>query len=740
MSTDDEHKAIEESGEDVAEESGQSEDVSATDSATNITQGILPTQQGNEKALTLMSAFVVLVVAVLASWPVTYLGIHGPDAELFTRDTSLHRLITFPEALEKLPEAPATLFGLSVNAVLVNGSTWGLHLGNLILHALNAMLVFFICRRLFAKSIPDIAATIPAVLVAACPWVAETIGFLSARYILQGSFFGLLFVSSVLKHTAKRDSDSGLSILPLIWLACAVASWHAMIFLPVVGLAASLLRGGGSGLKRLVNFHASTIGLALLLCAAIWATDPNPAQGLGDIMAQLLGHQPQLYLLSVFALPLLPHLLRPVATGPVPLVAGVITAIAVLAGGYIVSQEYLLLQSPIEYWADILAQEEKEEHEYSYVLEAIQSGATLDENGIMDKHSWDLLNQYATGATVLYPLNVSFQTEFGKSQAYLQDLDGAEITLNKALALDPFNHEGALILAQVKDQKVQQGNSTLTQIRDIVDLYEAAELTGPVSPLLQQRHAMLRLGLGDVTGAYQRLVVAQGDSDVENPTLNQLSGLLQRAAQLDQEATEILLKGQGATEGYAKQAEANVLRGNLFQANYQLDRLLRKDTTNEAIWQMLGLVRGQLGQSENFVAEWGTSVLATNEGWRSIGQRCAMSGSWVDGRTYLEQVEPEGDTAPLLLVGLAQLALRMNQMPRALQYLDEAAKTYPDRFEPWVIRAELAISLKQTRDAETFIKEAQQRGMPETQLQKLMESMKESGQSTMGEPTRTIIQ
>jgi hypothetical protein len=120
----------------------------------------------------------------------------------------------------------------TLNWTLGGGSTFGFHLVNVALHALNAVLLFFIGRKLFPNH-PN-ASLVAALLFALHPAQTEAVTYISGRSV---SLMAALYLASILLYLRK----SFYSVIPFI-LALGVK--ETAVTLPAALLLIELVRPG----------------------------------------------------------------------------------------------------------------------------------------------------------------------------------------------------------------------------------------------------------------------------------------------------------------------------------------------------------------------------------------------------------------------------------------------------------------------------------------------------------------
>lgn len=144
---------------------------------------------------------------------------------------------------------PLTWLSLGVNYALGGMEPWGYHLGNLLLHAANAALLFFVARRLLTVAVISpvphgnaegdgrgdrtrqpagggavaLGAAVAALLWALHPLRVESVAWVTERRDVLCGFFYLLAVLAYLRGTTRERTLSGR------WLAASLAAFAAAL-------------------------------------------------------------------------------------------------------------------------------------------------------------------------------------------------------------------------------------------------------------------------------------------------------------------------------------------------------------------------------------------------------------------------------------------------------------------------------------------------------------------------------
>jgi len=174
----------------------------------------------------------------------------------------------------------------------------GYHLTNVLLHAANAVVVYYLARAILKLSSGDalqkdsaiaFAAAISALVFAAHPLRVESVAWATERRdVLSGLFF---FSSALVYLKSRADDDNGRYWLSLALFACALLSKATSMSLPAVLLVLNVypLRrvGGAAGWfsDRARRVYAELIPFALLAAAtaalSIIALHPPGQLGIG---------------------------------------------------------------------------------------------------------------------------------------------------------------------------------------------------------------------------------------------------------------------------------------------------------------------------------------------------------------------------------------------------------------------------------------------------------------------------
>lgn len=124
---------------------------------------------------------------------------------------------------------PLTWMSLQLDASLFGGSAAGFHATNLLLHILNALLVFA-CLRGLTGSVGR--SVLVAALFAVHPLHVESVAWVSERKDVLSSFFGLAAIWMYLQHVRRREP--GWMFLTAVMLILSLLSKPMLVTLPFV--------------------------------------------------------------------------------------------------------------------------------------------------------------------------------------------------------------------------------------------------------------------------------------------------------------------------------------------------------------------------------------------------------------------------------------------------------------------------------------------------------------------------
>ena len=147
--------------------------------------------------------------------------------------------------------------------------TWGMglfgfHLVNVMLHAANAVMLFFLASRIGGPSVSRFAALLPALLFAVHPVQTEVVTYISGRSVSLMAFF---YLGSILVYLRGRERGSPFLLYltsPILFLLAA-ASKEVALTLPFALVLCDAVRRERTGWKETIRAQAVHWGLLAAL-------------------------------------------------------------------------------------------------------------------------------------------------------------------------------------------------------------------------------------------------------------------------------------------------------------------------------------------------------------------------------------------------------------------------------------------------------------------------------------------
>ncbi len=158
---------------------------------------------------------------------------------------------------------PLTLLSLGLDCQLFGEAPWGYHLTNVLLHAVNSLLLYALARDLLGE---DRAALWAALLYASHPLQTEVVAWISARGDLLAS---LLSLSAFLAHRRRR------ALAYLLYAGACLSKETAMV-LPVALFLADSRGGAAAWSKRHWGYGVALLGVLALRWIALADAPAGP--------------------------------------------------------------------------------------------------------------------------------------------------------------------------------------------------------------------------------------------------------------------------------------------------------------------------------------------------------------------------------------------------------------------------------------------------------------------------------
>jgi tetratricopeptide (TPR) repeat protein len=186
-----------------------------------------------------------------------YLIYNNPAVKSFTWSGIKHVFTHYDPQLY----IPVTFLSFQLNAAMFGMNAAGFHLVNVLLHALNAVLVFFILRRL---STNDLVAGLTAILFAIHPLQTEAVLWAAGRKDVLSGFFCLLSILWYLKYREAHSPERLPLVLSVVFYGIGLLAKVSIIPLPVFLLMIDWLERR-EFTKRMVLEKLPYFALAIIL-------------------------------------------------------------------------------------------------------------------------------------------------------------------------------------------------------------------------------------------------------------------------------------------------------------------------------------------------------------------------------------------------------------------------------------------------------------------------------------------
>ena len=186
---------------------------------------------------------------------------------------------------------PLTWLTLGADYVVWGMNPFGYHLTNVVLHALNTVLVFVVARGLFARAVPgapprawELGALTAALAWSLHPLRAESVAWVTERRDLVSGAFALLTVLAYVTMTERQGAARRRWLVAaLAAFAAALASKSIVMGLPIVLVLVDVypLRRGLRAWKEKIPFFALAAvfaAIALVVAARAWPLTPLEAR------------------------------------------------------------------------------------------------------------------------------------------------------------------------------------------------------------------------------------------------------------------------------------------------------------------------------------------------------------------------------------------------------------------------------------------------------------------------------
>jgi protein O-mannosyl-transferase len=270
-----------------ATENGAEDSVRTAEDALEerLAEPVLTGMQGIDAAQVWISAFLVVILGAIAFSNVLRVPFHYADQQVIRDNPALHHVTRLPEALQVEGAPPAlTMLSLALNWFVAGDNPTLFHVVNIIIHLLNGVLVFLLCRHLLPTKAREPVAMIAGMVFVLHPLVTESVAYAVGRAELLATFCVLVSVLLFLRM-ARDDSQFrgwafGASVLAF---ALGCASGRGALVVPFLILAADWVVSGPSGVRKRLAVHgvfwSVLVAVLVLQCPVISGLHGQGADG-----------------------------------------------------------------------------------------------------------------------------------------------------------------------------------------------------------------------------------------------------------------------------------------------------------------------------------------------------------------------------------------------------------------------------------------------------------------------------
>ncbi len=243
-----------------------------------LSEPVLKGTVGIESAQVWMSAFLIVIVGVIAYSNVLRSPFNVEDQRVLVDNEPLHSITHFPQAVQAQPDSPLAVLSYAKIWYVAPNSPAAQRAVNIALHILNAVLLYLLCRRLLRRKAPEPVAMLAGLFLVLHPAATESVNYVVGRAGLLVAFFAL---ASILLFLRSVDDPGRISAgtlgIAAIALALAWASGYAAALVPLVILLVDLSLHGRAVFRRLPAHGLIWGVMAVLVIVTLWGRLPSSA-------------------------------------------------------------------------------------------------------------------------------------------------------------------------------------------------------------------------------------------------------------------------------------------------------------------------------------------------------------------------------------------------------------------------------------------------------------------------------
>lgn len=627
---------------------------------------VLRGDQGTDTAQVWLSAFLIVAAAVMAYSNGVGIPFQGEDQTAIRDNTPLHSVATFPSAMGKESPHALVYFTYALNWALAPALATPFHVVNILLHIVNGILVFLLCRRLLGASSNPVIAMLAGMLFVLHPLNTESVNYIVGRPALLGSCLALSSLYLFTRAVEGNECRAGGLSASVVFFVLAGCAADLALLVPALVLIIDWIRGG-SALRKRWLVHVPYWGLLAALVAARWAAGygpslsfptsetvarfarlsiwptglcvvPNVSDGSGTIglivMLGLLAAALLLtaarsvaglgllwFLLGLAYLPdkadaerrayfallglvlIVPYLFTFLRQQPLRVAGGLLAAALLFAAGAGVHLRNSAWQDEMSLWSDALNKVPESAEAAHCLGRAYLVTASVAPIPDIARRAAQEAELYLRQALEGDPGSTRIAHDLGVALSRQGKMDDAAEQFLAVLRRDIRNRPAMIELALIY---LEKGRADRVFLAKAFEYFGAANALEPLSGDALGRYGIALFESGDFGAAATALKGAVGGSDSSpfGPALRQAQEAVKRFEALEQQAAALLSKNPADPNALKIQAQILLTRGQALQAGYLLDQLRRDGLEDFGVWLLTGCVRAKMNATGRFVQEW----------------------------------------------------------------------------------------------------------------------------------------
>lgn len=236
-----------------------------------LAEPVLKGLDGLDKAMMWAGAFLIVVAGLVLYSSAFAIPFHGADRQLLVENEALHTVGRWSEAIGEDGPAPLALFSLAVNWVMTPGNPAGFRAVNVLLHLMNGVLVYLLCRRLLGEKVPEAVKMLSGFVFVVHPANVEAVVAVSGRGQVLGTLFALGSVLLYLRATRDPEKTGyGCLGVGLLAYVCAIGALESAWCLPLLLIFVEVAANGPRfSAKRLIPMLSYFAVLGFIIAAAV---------------------------------------------------------------------------------------------------------------------------------------------------------------------------------------------------------------------------------------------------------------------------------------------------------------------------------------------------------------------------------------------------------------------------------------------------------------------------------------